>query len=106
VKRVFRLWVPLNRIVRDGIGRKANLVVNLFYFPAMLLAALGLWMTRRTPATVPLWTTLLYLTLLAAASWGGTRIRYPVEPFLAVFAAYGFLEVLKFSSVRLRGTTA
>jgi 4-amino-4-deoxy-L-arabinose transferase-like glycosyltransferase len=106
VKRVFRLWVPLNRIVRDGIGRKANFAVNLLYFPAMLLAALGLWMARRNPAMVPLWATCLYLTLLAAASWGGTRIRYPVEPFLAVFAAYGFLEVLTFSSVRLRGTTA
>jgi hypothetical protein len=72
----------------------------------MLLAALGLWRARRIPAMVPLWATCLYLTLLAAASWGGTRIRYPVEPFLAVFAAYGFVEVLKFSSVRRRDTNA
>ena len=106
VKRVFRLWVPLNRIVRDAIGRKANFGVNLLYFPAMLLAALGLWKARHNPAIVPLWTTFLYLTLLAAVSWGGTRIRYPFEPFLAVFAAYGLLEVLKFSAVRLRGTSA
>jgi 4-amino-4-deoxy-L-arabinose transferase-like glycosyltransferase len=40
-KRMFRLWVPLNRIVSDEAGIKANLAVNLFYFPAMLLAALG-----------------------------------------------------------------
>jgi 4-amino-4-deoxy-L-arabinose transferase-like glycosyltransferase len=103
VKRVFRLWVPLNRIVSDKAGFKANLAVNLFYFPAMLLAALGLWKARHNPAIVALWTTFLYLTLLAAFSWGGTRMRYPVEPFLAVFAAHGLLEVHKFSSVRLRG---
>jgi 4-amino-4-deoxy-L-arabinose transferase-like glycosyltransferase len=106
VKRVLRLWVPLNRIVSDKAGFKANLAVNVFYFPAMLLAALGLWKARHNPAMVPLWTTCLYLTLLAAVSWGGTRIRYPIEPFLAIFAAHGLLEMLKFSSVRLRGTSA
>jgi len=106
VKRVFRLWVPLNRIVSDEAGVKANLTVNLFYFPAMLLAAFGLWRARQNPAIVPLWTTCLYLTLLAVVSWGGTRIRYPVEPFLAIFAAYGLLEVYKFPSARLRGTLA
>jgi hypothetical protein len=106
VKRVFRLWVPLNRIVNDQVGFKANVAVNLFYFPAMLLAALGLWRARHEPAIVPLWTTCLYLTLLAAVSWGGTRFRYGVEPFLAIFAAHGLLDVHKFSSVRLRGMLA
>jgi hypothetical protein len=106
VKRVLRLWVPLNRIVSDEVGFKANVAVNLFYFPAMLLAALGLWRARHNLALVPLWTTLLYLTLLTAVSWGGTRIRYPVEPFLAVFAAYGLLEVIKFSSRHVWGTSA
>jgi hypothetical protein len=96
VKRVLRLWVPLNRIVRDTLARKANVAVNLFYFPAMLLTAFGLWKSRSIPAMVPLWATCVYLTLIAAVSWGGTRIRYPVEPFLAVFAAYGLVAVLKF----------
>jgi hypothetical protein len=100
------LWVPLNRIVNDQVGFKANVAVNLFYFPAMLLAALGLWRARHEPAIVPLWTTCLYLTLLAAVSWGGTRFRYGVEPFLAIFAAHGLLDVHKFSSVRLRGMLA
>ena len=42
-KRVFRMWVPLNRIVSDDVAIKANVAVNLFYFPFMLLAAFGLW---------------------------------------------------------------
>jgi 4-amino-4-deoxy-L-arabinose transferase-like glycosyltransferase len=49
VKRVLRLWVPMNRIVTDDVGSKANLAVNLFYLPAMLLAAFGLWKARRNP---------------------------------------------------------
>ena len=106
VKRVIRLWIPLNRIVSDEVGYRTNVVVNLFYFPSMLLAAFGLWRARHNLAIVPLWTTFLYVTLLAAVSWGGTRIRYPVEPFLAIFAAYGLLEVLKFSSARFRGASA
>ena len=82
-KRVLRLWVPLNRIVSDETGTKANLAVNLFYLPAMVLAAFGLWRARYNSTIVPLWTVFLYLTLLAAISWGGTRFRYPVEPFLS-----------------------
>lgn len=97
-KRVLRLWVPLNRIVSDKAGIKANLAVNLLYFPSMLLAAFGLWRARHNPAIVPLWTTFLYVTLLSALSWGGTRLRYPVEPFLAVFAAHGLFEIYKFFS--------
>jgi 4-amino-4-deoxy-L-arabinose transferase-like glycosyltransferase len=102
VKRVLRLWVPLIRIVTDDVGPKANLAVNLFYFPAMLLAAFGLWKARHNPAIIPLWTVCLYLTLLAALSWGGTRFRYGVEPFLAIFAAYGLLEVKRLSSAWVR----
>ena len=101
VKRVLRLWVPLNRIVSDDVGSRANLAVNLFYFPAMLLAAFGLWKSRANPAIIPLWTVCLYLTGLAALSWGGTRFRYGVEPFLAIFAAYGLLEVKRLSSTWL-----
>ena len=106
VRRVFRLWVPLNRIVNDETGFKANLAVNLFYFPAMLLAAFGLWRARYNSAIVPLWTVFLYITLLAAISWGGTRFRYPVEPFLAVFAAHGLLEARKLSTSLLGGRFA
>jgi 4-amino-4-deoxy-L-arabinose transferase-like glycosyltransferase len=100
VKRVFRLWVPLNRIVSDQVGFKANVAVNLFYFPAMLLAAFGLWKARGNPAIIPLWATCLYLTLLAAVSWGGTRMRYPAEPFLCIFAAHGLFEMYKLFSAR------
>jgi 4-amino-4-deoxy-L-arabinose transferase-like glycosyltransferase len=94
-KRVFRLWVPLNRIVSDEAGFKANVVVNLFYLPAMLLAVFGLWHARHNSMVIAMWTTCLYLTMLAAASWGSTRFRYGVEPFLAIFAAHGFLEAQK-----------
>ena len=101
-KRVLRFWVPLNRIVSDEFGRSANIAVNVFYFPAMLLAAFGLWRARRNPAMVPLWTIFVYMTLLVAISWGGTRFRYPVEPFLAVFAAHGLFELYKLSFGRPR----
>jgi hypothetical protein len=47
---------------------------------------------------IPLWTVCLYLRLLAALSWGGTRFRYGVEPFLAIFAAHGLLEVKRLAS--------
>ena len=72
----------------------------------MVLAAFGLWRARYNSTIVPLWTIFLYLTLLAAISWGGTRFRYPVEPFLAVFAAHGLLEVRKLSTGRLGGRFA
>jgi hypothetical protein len=76
--------------------------VNLFYFPSMMLAVFGLWRARRNPMIIAMWTTCLYLTLLAAASWGSTRFRYGVEPFLAIFAAHGFLEAKRSLSLRSR----
>lgn len=106
VKRVLRLWVPLNRTLSDKVGFKANLAVNDFYFPAMLLAALGLWRARHNPALVSLWTTCPATDSARCHLLGEHRIRYPIGPFLAIFAAHGLLEMLKFSSVRLRGTSA
>jgi hypothetical protein len=100
------LWLPLNLIVSDEAGFKANVLVNLLYFPAMLLAIFGLWRARHNSMIIAIWTTCLYLTMLAAASWGSTRFRYGVEPFLAIFAAHGLLEAKRSLSLRFRSTSA
>jgi hypothetical protein len=34
-----------------------------------------------------------YRILLAALSWGGPRFRYAAQPFRAVLAAHGFMEL-------------
>jgi 4-amino-4-deoxy-L-arabinose transferase-like glycosyltransferase len=91
-KRVLRLWVPLNRIVDDGVSQKANWAVNIIYFPMMSLALFGV-LKSRLAVIVPLLVPCLYATLLAAVSWGGTRFRYGLEPIIACFAGYGLAEV-------------
>lgn len=98
-KRVFRLWVPLNRIVPDDVNSKANLAINVFYFPVVLLGVFGSWRARRKALIVPTLALCSYMTLLAAVSWGGTRFRYAAEPFLAVLAAYGLMEIVRLHSL-------
>ncbi len=95
VKRVLRLWVPLNRIVTDLVSIRANMAVNVFYLGFMLLAAIGFLKSWRDPRIVPFVTAFLYMSVLAAAAWGGTRFRYGVEPVLAGFAGYAFIEFSK-----------
>ena len=92
-KRLLRFWIPLNRIVSDELSLKANIAANLLYFPLIPLAAVGLWRARHSASIIPLLSPCLYATLLAAISWGGTRFRYGLEPILAVFGAYGLVQI-------------
>ncbi len=93
-KRLLRLWIPLNRIVDDGVSEKDNLAVNALYLPMMLLALFGLLNCRLT-VIVPLLVPCLYATLLGAVTWGGTRFRYGLEPMIACFAGYGLTEAAR-----------
>jgi 4-amino-4-deoxy-L-arabinose transferase-like glycosyltransferase len=91
-KRVLRLWIPLNRIVVDQVSTTANAAVNVWYVGFMLLASVGMIKSWRDPRVVPFLTLFLYMTVLAAVAWGGTRFRYGAEPLLAALAGYGFLQ--------------
>jgi 4-amino-4-deoxy-L-arabinose transferase-like glycosyltransferase len=101
-KRIFRLWVPLNRIVSDQVSAKPNLAINAFYLPLVLLGVFGTWKARRSAFVVVTLALCSYMTLLAAASWGGTRFRYAAEPFVAVLAAYGLMELVRLHSLSSR----
>jgi dolichyl-phosphate-mannose-protein mannosyltransferase len=92
-KRLVRLWIPLHRVVADEVSTRANIAVNVFYLPLMLLAIVGLVRSARNPDVVPALATCLYMTLLAAISWGGTRFRYGLEPLLVGFAAHELLSL-------------
>jgi len=98
VKRVLRLWVPLNRVVVDEVSTQANIVVNVWYLGFMVLTSIGLIKSWRDPRVDPFLALFLYMTVLAAAAWGGTRFRYGAEPIFAALAGYGWFE----ATARLR----
>jgi 4-amino-4-deoxy-L-arabinose transferase-like glycosyltransferase len=93
--RVARTWVPYTRLLPDEIGRRWNGVFTVALFPVILFTLVGSGLTFPNRhclyATVPLVLLVVYVTALAAAAWGSTRFRMPVEPMLAGFAASGLL---------------
>ncbi|HZR30048.1 MAG TPA: hypothetical protein VFA71_14820 [Terriglobales bacterium] len=93
VLRVARTWVPYTRLVRDENGRGLNLLLTAVFFPVMLFGMIGvagvLTERCRLYSAAPILLTILYFTALAAAAWGSTRFRMPLEPVLVGFAASG-----------------
>lgn len=94
VKDLARRWLSedrsldgLVRIVRgDWFG--AKLALYLFHYAALILGALGIWLTRRRwPLTIPLAGFIAYLTLVHLALMVTPRYLFPLEPIFIVFAA-------------------
>jgi 4-amino-4-deoxy-L-arabinose transferase-like glycosyltransferase len=103
--RTIRFWIPANRLVRDEVGRKLNLAINLLYTPAFLLGLFALFKTLASDSgsrrmVMPVVVYFCYMSLISMAVWGSTRFRYPLEPFIAVFTAVGILQVYEAVSDR------
>src|SRR5262245_18597713 len=77
--KLWRFWNPIPNA--DQFGHWAiRLVVGLFEGPILVLAAIGLWKSRRSvcrwlPAAAPV----LYFTLVHALFIGSLRYRLPAE---------------------------
>jgi hypothetical protein len=44
---------------------------------------------------IPIFTLIGYLTLVHMVTIGSIRYRFPLEPFLIIFASYFFVDILK-----------
>ena len=93
--RVARLWVPYTRLVTDEKGFRLNLVLTLLLSPALFFGLIALSHVVRDRhllySAAPVLLAVLYATALAAASWGSTRFRMPLEPMLISFSAFGLV---------------
>lgn len=65
--------------------------------PAFILALLGLALTLRSHFSrlLPCLAYLGYLTLVNVVTFGSVRYRVPLEPFVLILAAAGFVEMLR-----------
>jgi hypothetical protein len=87
--KLARFWNPLPNAEQFGHWT-VRLVVGLFEAPVLLLAAVGLWRSRRSvwrwlPATAPV----LYFALAHTVFIGSLRYRLPAEYALLVLTAVG-----------------
>jgi hypothetical protein len=65
--------------------------------PAFVLALAGLALTLRSHflRLLPCLAYVAYLTLVHVVTFGSVRYRVPIEPFVLIFAAAGFVELLR-----------
>jgi hypothetical protein len=71
-------------------------VVKLQHYLFVLLAALGLWMRRHaTPVEWPLWTPILYVTLLHTVFHVEARYSIPARSFLIAYASVPLVAALR-----------
>lgn len=104
--RVARLWVPYARLMKDEKGFRLNLVLTLLLSPALFFGLISLSHVLRDRhllySAAPILLAVLYATALAAASWGSTRFRMPLEPMLISFSASGSVWVWTRTIARAR----
>ncbi|NOT33335.1 MAG: hypothetical protein HOP12_04100, partial [Candidatus Eisenbacteria bacterium] len=116
VAKVSRMWrVTREGGARDWSGGGAWLArlrfadpLLLWSLPLFACAVIGLAFTVRGPrrwfqlsALGPL----IYFTLLATLYWGALRVRVPVQPLIAIYAAAGVDALVKRGRVRASGLT-
>jgi len=111
-KKLFRLWAF------DGEGewgyqdsefyrknwvwfRAARVINQLFYFAALSLCLVGLWMLAKTKISSPRayygLAVVSIITLISAVFSGQSRYHFPAMPFVLAYAAWVLLEVRKVS---------
>jgi hypothetical protein len=107
------LWAirPTPRSTRATWHEAKSVVAVLFTVPFFALAALGAVVGLRAGGAprsfvVDVLVTCVVFTIPHAMAWGGTRLRAPVEPFVAALAALGLAAVLDRVQSRSAGATS
>ena len=103
--RLGRLWSPMPHTVpgRMPIG---NVVVGLFYGGLFLAAMFGVWKTKRRwrdPFVLACAALLLTLSVVHSVYWSNLRMRAPITPAMAVFAAIGICSLRTNQGLRQPG---
>lgn len=108
IYRLGRFWALAPLDPSDDTTRVASLFVSIFYGFFFVLAALGVivfWRSERqgqsaTNPIVVVWRSLLWLivafVIVHAVYWTDTRMRAPVVPAMALFAALGMRAIWRF----------
>ena len=86
MKKIIVCWAPFRR---NGVK-----IFNGFYASILLLGLVGMWVSKVNPYTGILLILFLVTTLNAMIICGEPRYRYPVEPYLIIYAAVGSLLVM------------
>jgi len=88
-RQLATFWGPFTGAMRDSAKLYKGLTW-LLVFPLSFLGMVLLWIRKRTARILVVF--VIYYSLLHAASYVDKALiyRYPIQPFLCIFAAYGF----------------
>ena len=96
VLKLFRLWIPGQRIVNDGVCFLCNVITSLLFSVPFFFSILGLYLLS---SQKPLFHLVILLlagtTLVSILFWGSTRFRMPIEPILWVLAAFAMIRLIE-----------
>ena len=91
--RFWRLWPYANEYQQWYI-----VAASLLSYGSMLVMAIGFVLRNSKKyfrETLPIFALFGYLTLVHMVTIGSIRYRFPLEPFLIIFASYFLIDVLK-----------
>ena len=90
--KILRFWFPFYR----GSPALAKWLTLLSYLPVLGFGGAGIFIfgsARRWKELVPLAAPIVYLTLVSSITISSIRYRYPVMPFLTLFAAFSIHKI-------------
>jgi len=89
-KKFLRLWFPY---YQDSPWLAKGLTV-LCYVPVLVLGSAGLLLSvKHWKELIPLWGPIVYLSSVHAVTISSIRYRFPLMPFLTIFAAFAVFEL-------------
>jgi 4-amino-4-deoxy-L-arabinose transferase-like glycosyltransferase len=90
-------WDPvLNTVVDDGNPRPApqDIIYSVYWVPILPLFLLGVFMSRhRWRELIPIYLIVFANALLVSLVFADTRYRLEVDPYIAMWAAYGLVNL-------------
>ena len=92
LKLGYLMW-PYDWNLFNGTGRLD--VTYVFLLPFVGLGFLACRRARQLRALAPLWALLLYTATISVIFLGAPRFRMPLQPYIAVFAAWGLIAVVE-----------
>jgi len=88
-RAVYKVWIAFSPVFSPAKPGAFQIVYFVSYFPLLVLALAGVWVTRarwREPGYI--YTLVITFAAGCAVLWGHTSHRMYIEPYLMIFAAY------------------
>jgi len=92
-------------VIQDGHPKAApqDVIYSAYWVPVFALGLVGIWRSRHQwPRLLPIYVLILANALTAVLAFPDTRYRLEVDPYIAIWAAYGVAGLVMGASERLR----